>query len=410
MVQHRPALGLRHRRPRPGPFLRRPRDRRPDALDLVLRASAAARLLHPVRCRRPRQRGRHHGPVGARGAAVQVRLGHRHQFFAPARRERETVGRRQVLRPDELPQDRRPGGRRHQVRRHHPAGRQDGGGRRRSSGHRGLYRLESEGGAEGRGPRHRVQSGQAAPESRAARLRQLRRLGRRLLQPGQESRAQARDQARPPGRRVGQHGQAGNPAGPAGPPHARLRGVHGRLGQRGLSHGRGPELQQFRAGDRRLPARGRTGPALEPHAPARRQAGQDPAGARPVGQDRLCGLGLRRSGAAVPYHHQRLAHVPGRRRDQGVKPLFRIHVPRRHGLQPGVPEPHAVPRCVGPHRCRVLRTCGAAVDGRARGLGPDGAIPVGRDRRIVVRLPHAGSRLRQPRRAADGVGHRLRFG
>ena len=47
-----------------------------------LRASAAACLLHPVGRRRPRQRGRHHGPVGARGAPVQVRLRHRLQFLA----------------------------------------------------------------------------------------------------------------------------------------------------------------------------------------------------------------------------------------------------------------------------------------------------------------------------------------
>ena len=39
MVQHRPALGLRHRRPRPGPLLRRPRHRRADALAVGLRAS-----------------------------------------------------------------------------------------------------------------------------------------------------------------------------------------------------------------------------------------------------------------------------------------------------------------------------------------------------------------------------------
>ena len=47
-----------------------------------LRASAAARLLHPGHRGRPRQRGRHHGPVGARGAPVQIRLGHRLQLLA----------------------------------------------------------------------------------------------------------------------------------------------------------------------------------------------------------------------------------------------------------------------------------------------------------------------------------------
>ncbi len=47
MVQHRPALGLRHRRPRPGSFLCRPIHRQADPLEELLRASAAARLLHP---------------------------------------------------------------------------------------------------------------------------------------------------------------------------------------------------------------------------------------------------------------------------------------------------------------------------------------------------------------------------
>ena len=47
-----------------------------DALDVRLRAARAARLLHPVDQRRPGQRRRHHGPVGPRGAHLQVRLGH----------------------------------------------------------------------------------------------------------------------------------------------------------------------------------------------------------------------------------------------------------------------------------------------------------------------------------------------
>jgi len=51
-----------------------------------LRTSAAACLLHPVDRRRPRQRGRHHGPVGARGAPVQIRaFRHRLEFLEIAR-------------------------------------------------------------------------------------------------------------------------------------------------------------------------------------------------------------------------------------------------------------------------------------------------------------------------------------
>ena len=57
-------------------------------------------------------------------------------FSLAARREREALGRRQVVRPDELPEDRRPRRGRHQVGRHHAPRRQDGDRRRRPSGHR----------------------------------------------------------------------------------------------------------------------------------------------------------------------------------------------------------------------------------------------------------------------------------
>ena len=142
--------------------------------DFGLRASAAARLLHPVGRGRSRQRERHHGPVGARGAPVQVRLGHRLQLLQAARRQREAVGRRQVVRPDELPQDRRPRRRRHQVGRHDAPRRQDGRRRRRSSRHRGIHQLEGERGAEGRRPRHRLEDLPEAPQGRDEGLRQLR--------------------------------------------------------------------------------------------------------------------------------------------------------------------------------------------------------------------------------------------
>ena len=83
MVQHRPALGLRHRRPEPGSLLRRSRHAPSAEIELRLRASAAACLLHPGREGRPRKRRRHHGFVDARGASLQIRLGHRHEFLEP---------------------------------------------------------------------------------------------------------------------------------------------------------------------------------------------------------------------------------------------------------------------------------------------------------------------------------------
>ena len=53
-------------------------------------------------------------------------------------------------------------------------------------------------GAEGRGAGHRLQDQPEAPQGGAQGLRQLRRLGRRLLPAGEEPGAEARDQARAP--------------------------------------------------------------------------------------------------------------------------------------------------------------------------------------------------------------------
>ena len=135
-----------------------------------------------------------------------------------------------------------------------------------------------------------------------------------------------------------------HPAGPPGPDAARLRHLRHRLGIGGLSHRLGPELEQFGARHRRLPARGRERRRLEPHPPARRQAVEDAESARTLGQDRLRRLGLGRSRRPVPHHHQRLAHLPGVRADPRLQSVLGIYVPRRHGVQSGLAEPHPVPR------------------------------------------------------------------
>ena len=49
---------------------------------------------------RSRQRRRHHGSVGARGAPVQIRLRHRLELLHAARRGRKALRRRQIVRPD----------------------------------------------------------------------------------------------------------------------------------------------------------------------------------------------------------------------------------------------------------------------------------------------------------------------
>ena len=116
-------------------------------------------LLHPVRGGRSGQRRRHHGSLDARGPHLQVRLGHGLQFLGAARRERAAVGRRQVVRPHVLPQDRRPRGGGDQVGRDDAPRREDGLSRSRSSRRDGVHALEGGGGAEGGRPRRGVAAG-----------------------------------------------------------------------------------------------------------------------------------------------------------------------------------------------------------------------------------------------------------
>jgi ribonucleoside-diphosphate reductase alpha chain len=115
--------------------------------------------------------GGHHGSVGARGAPLQIRLRHGIEFLGATRGRRGVRGRRQILGPDELSENRRSGGWGNQIRRHHPAGRQDGDRRRRSPGYRAVHRLEGDGRAESRalvtGSKHQSEAPQGHPEGRA---------------------------------------------------------------------------------------------------------------------------------------------------------------------------------------------------------------------------------------------------
>ena len=89
--------------------------------------------------------------------------------------------------------------------------------------------------------------------------------------------------------RAGQLHQARHPVRPAGLQGHPVRRLRHRLGQRGLSHGVGAELQQHRLHHRRLPARRRGGPRLEPDRPHRRQ-----------GRRRRCRRASCGSGSATP--------------------------------------------------------------------------------------------------------------
>ena len=323
VVQHRPALGLRHRRPGAGPLVCRPRERRGATLHQRLRAPAAARLLHPVGRRRPRQRGRDHGPLDARGAHLQVWLRHRVQLLQAPRRGRAALRRRQVVRADVVPQDRRPRRGGDQVRRHHTARGEDGDRRCRSPGHRGVHRLEGERRTESRGAGHGL-ARHATP------LECHLRGGGRRRRPDCEAAAPQGAGAGAAGRRSGGLRAARAPARRAGRAGGRLRPVRLRLAGCGLPDRLRPERQQLRARDRRLPARRARGPALGTHASHGRRGASDGGGARSVGPRRPGGVAVGRPRGAVRHHDQRVAHSAGAGANRGLEPLLRVHVPGRH--------------------------------------------------------------------------------
>ena len=108
--------------------------------------------------------------------------------------------------------------------------------------------------------------------------------------------------------------------------------------------------------DRRVPQGRRGRPRLG--SDLAHQAGQDRQdreGARPVGEDRPRRLGQRRSRPAIPHHRQRLAHLPGLGSDHRLEPVLGVHVPRRHRLQSGVAEPAGVPHPDPPSRSQRRR-------------------------------------------------------
>ena len=125
-------------------------------------------------------------------------------------------------------------------------------------------------------------------------------------------------------------------------------------------------------------------------------------------RDRFRRLGQRRSRRAVRHDHQRLAYLPERGAHQRVQSVLGVHVPRRHGLQPRLPQPHGVPERGRQLRGRRVCPCRPPVDDRSRDLGADGAVPGQEDRRALLAVPDPRPGLRQSGRPADGLGPRLR--
>ena len=125
-----------------------------------------------------------------------------------------------------------------------------------------------------------------------------------------------------------------------------------------------------------------------------------PRRARPHGRMRLA---LRRPRRAVRHDDQPLAHLPQQRPHQRQQSVQRVHVPRRHGLQPGQHQPDEVP----PAGRHVRRR---AVQGRLPHLLHRPGNP-GRSRQLSDAsdiaaqqppVPPAGPGLLEPRQPAHG--------
>ena len=123
----------------------------------------------------------------------------------------------------------------------------------------------------------------------------------------------------------------------------------------------------------------------------------------------LCGdPGIQYDTTINDWHTSR-EHGP----DPRVQPVLGVHVPQRHGLQPGQPQPHEVRRGGRRVRRRGLPLRGARLTHHGAGdPGRQRALPDAEDRGEPPPVPAARPRLREPRRAAHEPrpGLRLRRG
>ena len=141
-----------------------------------------------------------------------------------------------------------------------------------------------------------------------------------------------------------------------------------------------------------------------PHVRGAARAGRCQGAVRQDGAGRV---GVRRPRHPVRRHDQRLAHLPGVGPDHREQPVLGVRPPGQLLLQPGQHQPAQVPARRRHVRRRAVRPADRADhhgDGHLHLLR---RLPDGEDHRDHPRLPPAGHRLRQPRRAADG--HRARL-
>ena len=121
-----------------------------------------------------------------------------------------------------------------------------------------------------------------------------------------------------------------------------------------------PERQQLGPRHRRVHARRRGRHRVRAARPQDRRGHRHRRRPRAVPQDQHRRVGVRRPGAAVRRHDQRLAHQPRDRPDHGVQPVLRIHVARQLLVQPRLAQPAQVPAGRRHLRRRAVRPGGRA--------------------------------------------------
>ena len=171
-----------------------------------------------------------------------------------------------------------------------------------------------------------------------------------------------------------------------------------------------PEREQLGARHRHVHGGGRRRARVEPDRAHRRDGRRDGRGEEDAPRHGRGGVALRRPGRSVRHDDQQVAHAAEHVAHQRVESVQRVHVDRRQRVQPRVAEPDEVPP-----RGRRARRRGVRARGR-HGLPRAGdprrvlVLPDARDREERQGLPAARSRLREPRRAADGARPSLRLG
>ena len=117
---------------------------------------------------------------------------------------------------------------------------------------------------------------------------------------------------------------------------------------------------------------------------------------------------LWRPGHAVRHHDPPVAHLQRHGAAEFDQPVLRVSLPRQHGLQPRVAEPHEIQTRGWHVRRGEIQSRGAHLHHRAGDRGRQRQLPDQVHRGEQPHFPHARPRLRQPRRAHHEPRLRLR--